>query len=338
MTNRTTFIIAEVGPNHNGSIDRALSMIPKLARTGVDAIKFQLAAPEKVYSKDAIKANYQKKNDKSKSIYEMSKKFQLKREDHFRLFNLCKKFKVKYACSAFDLDSLIFLDKKIKIPFFKIPSGEINSLDMIDYIAKQNKKIYLSTGMATFAEIKRTSNRLIKYGNKKLVILHCVSSYPVKNKNINLNVLDELKKRFNFDVGYSDHSIGHQACLAAVAKGAVVIEKHVTLSRKLKGPDHKTSCTISSLSSLIKKIRELEIVLGSRIKTFSKNEIHISKVVRKSLVATKDLTKGHSINRRDVMFKRPGIGISPVDINKVLGKKLLINIKRDKVIFYKNIK
>ena len=338
MINRTTFIIAEVGPNHNGSIDRALLMIPKLARAGADAIKFQLAVPEKVYSKDAIKANYQKKNDKSKSIYEMSKKFQLKREDHFRLFNLCRKLKIKYACSAFDLDSLIFLDKKIKIPFFKIPSGEINSLDMIDYIAKQNKKIYLSTGMATFDEIKRTSNRLIKYGNKKLTILHCVSSYPVKNKNINLNVLDELRKRFNFDVGYSDHSIGHQACLAAVAKGAVVIEKHVTLSRKLKGPDHKTSCTISSFSSLIKKIREVEIILGSRIKTFSKNEIHISKVARKSLVAAKDLAKGQSLNRRDVIFKRPGTGISPVDINKVLGKKLLINIKRDKVISYKNIK
>ena len=333
-----TLIIAEVGPNHNGSLKKAIKMVKKLASIGVDVVKFQMGNPRLVYSDDAFKANYQTRNDKSKSILEMSKKFQLKKEDHYQLSKLCKKIKIIYACSAFDLNSLIFLDKKLKIPFFKIASGEIHSTDMIDYIAKKNKQVFMSTGMATFSEIGGVLKKLKRYGNNKITILHCISSYPANKNSINLNIIDELKRKFKTKIGYSDHSIGDEACLAAVAKGASVIEKHVTTSTKQKGPDHKASSNISDFADLVTKIRKLEIILGSKTKKFSKDEINVRKAARKSLVSTRELPKGHIISKRDIVFKRPGTGISPIDMKKILNKKLLRSKKKNRVIFYKDIK
>ncbi len=338
MRKKKTFIIAEIGPNHNGSIKKALSMIPKIAKAGADAIKFQLSNVEKVYSEDAFKADYQKKNDKSKSILEMGKKIQLNKQDHFKLSKLCKKFKTTYACSAFDLDSLIFLDKKIKVKFFKIPSGEILSIDMLDYISKSNKPVLMSTGMSTFEEISYA----LKYLNKnkvkrQIILLHCVSAYPAKNENLNLNVIDQLRMKFDKEIGYSDHSVGQEASLAAVAKGATVIEKHVTTSRYLSGPDHKTSCTIKDFKNLVDKIRNLEVILGDNNKIFSKDEINVKKVARKSIVTANNITKGQKLKREDIVFKRPGIGISPVDIKKILGRRLLKDKKKNKLIFIKDL-
>lgn len=338
MKMNKTYIIAEVGPNHNGSFKLAQKMITQIAKTGVDAIKFQLGDPDKVYCLDAFKANYQKITDKSKSIIEMSKRIQLKRQDHIKLAKLCKKNKVTYLCSAFDLDSLIFLDKKINIPLFKIPSGEINSIDMIHYIAKKKKKVLLSTGMASFKEIKNTINKLKKYGNKDITIMHCVSSYPAQKKYLNLNIIDSIKEKFDQEVGYSDHSLGDEASLAAVAKGARVIEKHVTISRKFNGPDHKSSMTILELKNLIKKIRTLELILGSRRKNFSKDEKNVQKVARKSLVTARELKKNTIIKKSDILFKRPGTGISPNDLNKIVGKKINKTIKNNRLIMLKHIK
>jgi len=335
---KRTFIIAEVGPNHNGSLKLALKMVPLIAKTGVDAIKFQLAEPDKVYSADAFKAEYQKKNDSTDSILKMSKRIQLKKEDHFQLSKLCKKHKVIYSCSAFDLESLVFLDKKINIPFFKIPSGEINSIDMLDYIAKRKKEILLSTGMASFQEIKNALKRLKKFGNKRITILHCISSYPAEEKYLNLNVLDEIQKQFKLYIGYSDHSLGNEASLAAVAKGAVVIEKHVTLSKNQDGPDHKTSITIPELKNLVKKIRRVEVILGSRNKIISKKEKNIKKVARKSIVSTCELQKGTIIKKKHITFKRPGTGIEPTKLKKVIGKKTLRKILKNKLIKFKDFK
>ena len=337
MKNKT-FIIAEVGPNHNGSLKLAQKMIRQIAKTGVDAIKFQLADPDKVYSLDSFKANYQKKTDKSKSIIEMSKRIQLKKEDHIKLANLCKKKKIIYSCSAFDINSLVFLDKKIKVPFFKIPSGEINSLDMIQYIAKRKKKILLSTGMASYQEIKDTIKNLKKFGNNKITIMHCVSSYPAEKKHLNLNIIDEIRERFNLEVGYSDHSLGEEAVLAAIAKGAKIIEKHVTVSRKLNGPDHKSSMTILELKDLVRKIRTLELILGTRKKTFSASEQNVKRVARKSIVSARYLKKNTIIKKKDILFKRPGTGISPNDLKKILGKKTNKDIGEDRLIKLKNIR
>ena len=330
-------IIAEIGPNHGGSIKKASYMVKKIAQTGVDVVKFQLGIPEKVYSKNAFKAQYQIKNDKSKSILEMSKKNQISKKNHLILNKLCKKLKLKYACSAFDFDSLVFLDKKLKVPFFKIPSGEINSPDMIDYISKSKKNIILSTGMATYEEIKFVLKKLKKNGNKNITILHCVSSYPVQKKNINLNIMDEIKRRFKCEVGYSDHSLGEEACLAAVSKGAKIIEKHVTISNSLNGPDHKASITIDKLKLLVNKIRDLEIILGSKEKKFTKDELNNKKVSRKSLVTLVNLKKNHVLKKSDITFKRPGIGISPIKLKTVLGKKIKRNIKENTIIKFSDI-
>jgi len=308
-------IIAEIGPNHNGSLIRAKKMIRQISTIGVDVIKFQIGDPELVYSKDSFKANYQKRFDNSKSIIEMSKKNQLKLTDHIKLFYFCQKYRIKYACSAFDLESLKKLNKKVNLPFFKIPSGEIHSVDILKYMSKQKKNIILSTGMATLDEISKSLKILKKNGKKKIILLHCVSSYPTEDSKLNLNFMDTLKKKFNLEIGFSDHSKGDLACLAAVSKGAKVIEKHVTMSKNFVGPDHKSSYTIREFKNLVKKIRNLEKILGKNIKKFFKDEINVKKVSRKSLVTTKDLSKNHKIAKSDLTFKRPGIGISPLDIN-----------------------
>jgi N,N'-diacetyllegionaminate synthase len=329
-----TLIIAEVGPNHNGSLKVALNMIKKIALTGADVIKFQLGNPKNVYSLDAIKADYQKKNDPSKSILEMSKRVQLRKEDHIKLKKACNKEGIIYACSAFDLESLKYLDKKINVPFFKIPSGEILSIDMLKYLSKSKKPVLLSTGMSTFKEISYALNIL---NNKKVTIMHCVSSYPADKKNLNLNVIDKLKQKFKKEVGYSDHSLGSAACLAAVAKRVTVIEKHITISRKSKGPDHKTSIEIKEFKNFVSQIRNLEIILGEEKKIFSKNEMNIRNVARKSLVTKKKILKGQRLSKNDLTFKRPGNGILPNMVKNVLGKVAKRSIEKNRVLRMKDL-
>jgi N,N'-diacetyllegionaminate synthase len=324
--NKKVFIIAEIGPNHNGSEALALKMVRKLKFSGVDSIKFQLGNPYKVYSKNAFKADYQKNNDPYLNIVDMAKSYQLTHQSHLKIAKFCKKNNIIYSCTAFDLESLKFLDKIIKIPFFKIASGEVFSLDMLDYISKQNKPILLSTGMTNFAQIKKIIKILNKKKKKKITIMHCVSAYPAKKKNLNLNIIDEIKKRFKNNVGYSDHSLGNDACLIAVSKGAKVIEKHVTISKKLIGPDHKSSATINQFKKLIKDIRKYEEMLGSNKKNFQKDELHIHNVARKSIATARKIFKNKKITLNDLCFRRPGTGISPFKINDILGKKPKFNL------------
>jgi len=338
MNKNRVYIIAEIGPNHNGSFRLAKKMINLLKHSDIDAIKFQIADPYKVYSKDAFKADYQKKNTLSGSILEMSKGYQLSKKEHLKLSKLCKKNKVDYMCSAFDLESLKFLVKKVKINTIKIPSGEIISLDILKYISSLKKKIILSTGMSTLNEIKSAIKVLNSNFKKKIILMHCVSSYPAEKKTLNLNLIKKLKNYFKCEVGYSDHSLGENACLAAVALGANVIEKHVTFSKKLKGPDHKASAEVSEFIKLVKKIREFETMMGTYKKEILKSELNTLKVARKSIVSKHSLKKGKIIKKDDIVFKRPGVGISPMMIKKVLGKKIKKNISEDKVIFLKDLK
>ena len=325
-------IIAEIGPNHNGSLKRAKEIIKKLSKTSVDVIKFQIGIPDEVYSDDSIMARYQKENDKSKSIKKMSEKYQLQFNDHIKLYNYCRRLKLKYACSAFDIKSLAFINKNTNLPFFKIPSGEINSTDILNYISKFKKKILLSTGMASLQEIKRSYNYLKKNGNKNICIMHCVSSYPAKENAINLEFMETLKKNFNCDIGYSDHTTSSLACISAVAKGAKVIEKHVTLSKKLLGPDHKTSYSISEFKKLVKDIRLTEEILGENKKKFTLDELNIKKVSRKSCVTKNNIKKNSKLKRSNIVFKRPGTGISPFDVKKIIGKKTRVFLRKNTVI------
>lgn len=334
-----TYIIAEVGPNHQGSVHLAKKYIRKLASTGVNAVKFQIGVAKEHYSLDSIKPNYQKKNlNNNLHIIDQAKKRLLKHKDHLILAKECKKYKVDYISSAFDLKSLKFLNRNIKFPYFKIPSAEIIAIDCLDYIAKSQKPIILSTGMASKNDIKFAIKKLNKYKKKKIIILHCVSSYPTELKNLNLDYMLELKKLFKYPVGLSDHTIGELASLAAVSNGACVIEKHVTFSRSLSGPDHKASITVNDFKKMVQKIRKIEEMKGKKSKIISRDEQNNSRALRKSCVASKNLKLGTKIKLSDVKFKRPGFGIAPRDIKKILNKKVIKEIQKDRLIKVSHLK
>ena len=327
-------IIAEIGVNHNGSLKRAKKMILKLSKLDIDYIKFQIARPHKVYSKDAFKADYQKMRDNSKSVIEMSKKLQLSPKDHVELEKFCKKNGKKYCCTAFDLDNLKFLINKIKVPIIKIASGEILSYDILNNLTSVSKKkeIILSTGMANIQEIENAIKILNLKHKKKITLLHCTSVYPPKPNQINLNFINTLKKKFNMPVGYSDHSKNDNVAIGAIAKGASVIEKHVTLDKNLKGPDHKASCQINEFKKFVEKIREFEIILGKFDKTISTEEKKISLMARKSIVTKITLKKNDILKKSNITFKRPGTGISPMKFKKIIGKRLKRKISFDTII------
>ena len=327
-----TYIIAEVGPNHNGSVDVALKMIEGLSKTGVDAVKFQLCNPEDVYSLDAFMPSYQRQNETSTSPLEMSKKYQLSQGDHVALYRACRDKKLDYVCTAFDLESLMFLDQNMDLPFFKVASGEIFSLDMLDYISDQKKPVVMSCGMATYSEIELAIRILNRKSKKDITLLHCVSSYPTRYTNVNLRVIAEMINRYACSIGYSDHTIGNECALAAVAMGAVMIEKHVTLDRELSGPDHKASSTIEEYGELVTSIRNIEMAMGGKEKKFSDDEIEIKKAARKSIVSTRDISSGEMISEEHLCYKRPGIGFLPVEKDTIIGKRAKADIAGNTVI------
>ena len=320
-----TFIIAEIGPNHNGSIKIAKKMIRKLSSIDIDAIKFQLGDPNEVYSDDAFKAPYQKKNDKENSVKAMSKKNQLSKSEHIAISKFCNKLGIPYACTAFDLKSLKFLNKNFKLPFFKIPSGEVTSLDLINYISKQKKPIILSTGMSDFQEIKKVKSMLEKHHKNKITILHCVSEYPAKIKNVNLNIIDELKRRFKCDIGYSDHTNEEETCISAVAKGATIIEKHVTLDRNAGGPDDSFSLESGELKSLCDSTKIAWSSVG-RV-DYGKKSSEIGNIqFRRSLYVAENLSSGDVITEHNVKSIRPGYGLAPKYMTEIVGKKINKNM------------
>lgn len=338
--NNRIYIIAEIGPNHNGSFKLAKKYIHLLAKSGVDAIKFQISDPHMALSLNSIRAKYEKNTRGYKSkvnLFDEVKKRQLSKDEHKKLSKECKKFKLDYLCSAFDINSLKFLNEKLKIKKFKIPSGEILSLDMLDYINRQNKPVILSTGLASFDEIKK-SLRFLKNIKNKVSLLHCVSNYPTELKDVNMKTLHELKKTFKCSVGFSDHTIGGLASICAVSMGAKIIEKHVTINKNMIGPDHKSSCTIEEFKELVKNIRSTEKILGISKKKLSNKDKEIFKVARKSIVSVRDLYPGDVIKNSDITYKRPGTGISPLDKNKILKKSVKKLIKKNTLVLKKNLK
>ena len=327
-----TYIIAEVGPNHNGSVDIAIEYIEALATIGVDAVKFQLAKPESLYSKDAVFADYQKKNINFKSPIEMSKKYQLSYEEHKILYDNCIKNNIQYLCSAFDLESIKFLNNNFNLPYFKIGSGEIFSLDIINYISEQKTPIILSTGYASFDEIKISIDLFNQNFKKDITILHCISRYPTPVESVNLKVMLELKNKFMYPVGFSDHTVGNDCAIAAVAMGASIIEKHVTFDKRQQGPDHKASITIQEFSDLVKSIRNVEIALGESKKRVSDEEQEVAKFGRKSIVSNKNISSGEVISKDMICYKRPGTGFLPTHLDKVVGKKAKKSIRINRII------
>jgi len=326
------YIIAEVGPNHNGDVNIALQMVEHIAATGVDAIKFQMTDPYALYSDDSFKATYQKQNDTAPSAREMSLRIQLKPEEHLMVYNKCKELGVDYICTAFDIGSLRFLEEHCDMAYYKIASGEIFSLDVLDYMAKHDRPIILSTGMATYDEVGKSLEILNEYGRKDITILHCISAYPAKYEEVNLMNMLELNERFGYEVGFSDHTIGNECAIAAVAMGASMVEKHVTFDKNADGPDHKASITIEELADLVKSIRHIEAAIGVRERQFSETQREIAKVARKSIVTKRKISKGEKIKIEDICYMRPGTGLLPIEQDQVIGKTAICDIECNRVI------
>ena len=336
IINKKTFIIAEAGVNHNGSIVLAKKLIDKAVDAGVDAIKFQTFKSENLVTKNARKADYQKKNTGSESQYNMLKKLELSHEDFLELYAYCNKKEILFLSTPFDFESVDLLEK-INVPLYKISSGDLTNTPLLRYIAKLNKEIILSTGMASLGEIETAINEINKCSNNKIILLHCTSNYPTDYIDINLNAMITLKNAFNVTVGYSDHSMGIEVPIAAVAMGASVIEKHFTLDKNMEGPDHKASLDPIELKSMVKSIRNIENSLGSGIKKCNINEESTKAVARKSIVAAKDIKIGEVISYDNIVFKRPGEGLSPIYIDEVVGKICKESIEKDEYITFYNI-
>lgn len=334
LNNDKTFIIAEAGVNHNGLLKNALKLIDAAALAGADAIKFQTFKAENIATKLAPKAKYQKnKFFKKENQFQMLKKLELTKDIHLKCMQYCKEKKIIFISSAFDEESLNFL-KKIKIKLFKVPSGEINNMPYLETLGKFKKKVILSTGMSKIFDIDMAIKTLVKNGLSKnnITLMQCTSSYPAPFEEINLRVISSLQKRFKLRVGFSDHSLGSIASIAAVAVGAKVIEKHITLDKKLSGPDHKISLNPTEFKSMVDNIRVVEKILGSEIKDVTCSEKKNINIVRKSIVASRFIKKNQKFTKENITCKRPGTGISPFFFKKLLGKKSAKNFNKDDLI------
>lgn len=327
-----TLIIAEAGVNHNGSIRLAKKLIDIAIEARCDAIKFQTFKTENVISRFAPKADYQKgTTDSQETQYEMIKKLELSFEQFSELNNYCKKKNIMFLSTPFDFESIDFL-LSLGISIFKIPSGEITNLPYLRKIGKLKKKIILSTGMATINEIQQALFVLEEEGAKEITILHCNTEYPTPFRNVNLRAINFLQDKFNYQVGYSDHTLGIEVAIAAVARGAKVIEKHFTLDKNMKGPDHQSSLEPNELISMVKAIRNIEIALGSEIKKPSESEKKNITIARKSIVAACNIKNGEMFTEKNITCKRPGDGISPMRWDEILGSRAKRNYKKDELI------
>jgi len=316
-------IIAEAGVNHNGSLELAKKLIDAAVHAGVDFVKFQTFKPEKVIVANAPKAQYQIVNTgNAESQLEMIRKLQLSESDHFELVDYCEKKKIKFLSTAFDLDSIDLL-VKLGVTIGKVPSGEINNVPYLRKMAKAFGEIILSTGMSTMEDISFALNILNESGisNDRIVVLHCNTEYPTPLQDVNLLAMHSIKNRFSVQVGYSDHTNGILVPVAAVALGAVVIEKHFTLDKTMDGPDHKASLEPGELKNMVSAIRDVEKVLGSEIKSPSASEQGNISIARRSIVAATAIRKGEIFTEENLAVKRPGTGLSPVYWDQLIGKK-----------------
>ena len=337
MKKNNVLIIAEIGVNHNNKLSIAKKLINVAKQSGANFVKFQTYKTENLVRKFTATTSYQKNNLKKKiDQFEMLKKLELSETNHKKIIQYCKKKKIIFLSSPFDIESLNLLFK-FKIFTIKIASGEITNFALLKAIAKKAKKIFLSTGMSNINEISDALNILINNGAKKknITILHCHSDYPTKLIDVNLLAMCEIKKNFKMDVGYSDHTTGNETAIAAVALGAKVIEKHITLKKNMFGPDHAASMEPKNFTNFVISIRNAEILLGKNIKEPTKAEIKIKKLVRKSIVAKKNINKGELFSEENMTCKRPEGGISSIYWDKVIGKKSKKSFKTDQFIYLK---
>lgn len=320
------FIIAEAGVNHNGCLKLAKKLVDAAVEAKVNCIKFQTFISEELVTKEAQKAQYQKDNhiSNSSSQLEMLKKLELSQNEHYELFTYCNKNNIQFLSTPFDLKSIDFL-YSLKLGIWKISSGDITNYPFLKKIGSYNQKIILSTGMANIDEINEALKILVCGGTEKekISLLHCTTEYPTPFSEVNLMAMQTLKNIFNINIGYSDHTLGIEIPIAAVALGAKIIEKHFTLDRKMEGPDHKASLEPFELKEMVKCIRNVEKSIGDGIKKPTKSELKNIPIVRKSIHISKNILKDHIIEHNDLIMKRPGDGISPMNYEKIVGKAVV---------------
>ena len=359
MHDPKTLIIAEAGVNHNGDLDTAIRLIDAAAEAGVDMVKFQTFNAAKLAAASAVKADYQKRaTDNAETQLQMLTRLQLSAEAHHALITRCAEKGVRFLSTAGEVDSLRFLADDLKLPVIKLGSGEVTNAPLLLAAARTEAQLILSTGMATLSEIE-TALGILAFGMQnaddrgaskeafaeallapeafvmlraRVALMQCTTEYPSLIEDSNLRVIDTLRRAFGLDVGYSDHTEGNSVSIAAVACGASMIEKHFTLNRSMAGPDHAASIEPEALRDLVVGIRQVEKALGSGIKRPSPAEQRNRPIVRRSVVATRDLPEGHILTIEDMTVKRPGTGIAPVDLWNCIGRRLTSSVAYDQMI------
>ena len=331
-------IIAEAGVNHNGDIQIAKKLIDAAVDAGVDYVKFQTFKADSLVSKSAKKAEYQSVNinDGDDSQYAMLKNLELSHEDHLELMSYCEERNINFFSTAFDVEGVHYLND-LGLSFFKIPSGKITNYPYLKAVALCKKPVVMSTGMCSENDIEKALEVLVKFGlsMEMISILHCNTEYPTPMKDVNLKAMLTIQEKFKTKIGYSDHTVGIEVPVAAVALGAQVIEKHFTLDKTLPGPDHVASLEPDELKAMVKAIRNIELAMsGNGGKVPSESEFKNIAIARKSLHIKRDLLKGHTITDEDLIPLRPGDGISPMEWETIIGKKLNVNKNEfDKLLF-----
>lgn len=351
-----SYVIAEIGVNHNGSIEMAKELIHAAKECGADCAKFQTFKADTLAKSDLVKAEYQQvTSGASETQYQMLKRLELKREDFFVLAEECKAAGIDFMSSAFDVDEAVFLLEKFGMPYFKVASGEISNGPLLFEAAKRGARVLLSTGMSNLADIQSALEILASgylYPNQipteefakkafvkaqtvlqeKVTILHCVSQYPAPYEDLNLWAMRTISEQFRLPIGYSDHSDGHHAAIAALALGARVIEKHITLDKNLPGPDHKASNDIVEFKRFVKFIRSTELALGDGLKKPRESELPNRELIRRSLILRKPIKAGETISAEHLTSKRPGTGLSPLQYWEVLNRKAAHDLSNDHIL------
>jgi N,N'-diacetyllegionaminate synthase len=331
---KPTLIIAEAGVNHNGSIELAFELIDAARDAGADVVKFQTFKAENLVTRSAAKADYQLGTTDSKETqFEMLKKLELSDDIHLKLISRCKEKGIRFSSTGFDASSVNLL-VELGVDFLKVPSGEITNLPYLRRVGSKGLPIILSTGMSTMQEVASALQILEKAGTDRssVTVLHCNTQYPTAMEDVNLRAMLSMENELGVKVGYSDHTLGIEIPIAAVAMGATVIEKHFTLDRTMEGPDHAASLEPGELKQMVKSIRNIEKAIGDGVKKPSKSEEKNISIVRKSIVASKEINVGDKFTSDNLGVKRPGTGISPMQWDELVGKVASKNFNPDELI------
>jgi N,N'-diacetyllegionaminate synthase len=338
MINKSkVYIIAEAGVNHNGDLNIALKLIEEAKKSGADCVKFQTFKAEQIVTKTSPKANYQLEvTDKKETQFDMLKKLELKSSQYDVLIEKCKKLDIDFMSTPYNFEDVDFLDN-LGVFGFKVASGQLTELPFLEYVAKKNKLIIISTGMANMSEVFDAVRCIKGSGNNNIIVLQCTTNYPSDIQDANLLAMKNIANACDVSVGYSDHVINNYACYGAVALGAKVIEKHFTLDKSMEGPDHSSSSNPTEFSELVQAIRNIELSLGSGLKVPSKKEKKNIFGMKRSIVLNRDLHKGEIIKTSYISFKRPANGLSPNMLNVIIGKKIKYDMKTDEPLLYSSI-